>query len=103
MAVPYRADQVGSFLRSEDLKQARVAFEQGKLPAERLREIEDREILRVLDFQGEVGIDVYSDGELRRGGWSTGFQSAVEGYVQAAPAVERHVVAAGARVQSVTP
>ena len=45
----YRADQVGSFLRSDELKQARAAHQQGSVTLEQLRETEDREILRVLD------------------------------------------------------
>jgi 5-methyltetrahydropteroyltriglutamate--homocysteine methyltransferase len=83
----YRADQVGSFLRSDELKQARAAHDQGSLPLEQLREIEDREILRVLDMQRQVGIDVVSDGEFRRGGWASDFQEAVAGYVPGAPPV----------------
>ena len=83
----YRADQVGSFLRSDELKQARAAHAEGRLDSEALREIEDREILRVLEMQRQVGIDVVSDGEFRRGGWASDFQEAVDGYVPGAPPV----------------
>jgi 5-methyltetrahydropteroyltriglutamate--homocysteine methyltransferase len=83
----YRADQVGSFLRGDELKQARAAQQQGSLTLEQLRELEDREILRVLDMQKQVGIDVVSDGEFRRGGWASDFQEAVAGYVPGAPPV----------------
>jgi len=83
----FRADHVGSFLRPQELKDARVAHLEGKLPLDELRAIEDREILKVLELQREVGIDVYSDGEFRRGGWSGDFQEAVEGYVAGAPPV----------------
>jgi methionine synthase II (cobalamin-independent) len=82
-----RADQVGSFLRSQELKDARAAHERGDLPLERLRELEDREIRRVLQMQHEVGIDVVSDGEYRRGGWASDFQAAVDGYVPGSPPV----------------
>ena len=78
---PYRADQVGSFLRSDELKQARAAHNEGRLSLEALREVEDREIVRVLQMQKEVGIHVVSDGEFRRGGWASDFQEAVDGYV----------------------
>jgi len=84
---PYRADQVGSFLRSDELKQARAAHDRGQLSLEALREVEDREILRVLQMQQEVGIDVVSDGEFRRGGWASDFQEAVDGYVPGEPPV----------------
>jgi 5-methyltetrahydropteroyltriglutamate--homocysteine methyltransferase len=87
MAARYRADQVGSFLRSQELKDAHAAQQQGNLPLERLREIEDREILRVLDLQKQVGIDVLSDGEYRRGGWASDFQEAMDGYVPGSPPV----------------
>jgi 5-methyltetrahydropteroyltriglutamate--homocysteine methyltransferase len=83
----YRADQVGSFLRSDELKAARAASQQGSQTVEQLREIEDREILRVLEMQKQVGIDVYSDGEFRRGGWASDFQQAVDGYVPGEPPV----------------
>jgi 5-methyltetrahydropteroyltriglutamate--homocysteine methyltransferase len=54
---------------------------------EELRAIEDREILKILELQRTVNVDVYSDGEFRRGGWSGDFQEAVEGYVPGAPPV----------------
>jgi 5-methyltetrahydropteroyltriglutamate--homocysteine methyltransferase len=83
----YRADQVGSFLRSQELKEARSAQQQDRLSLEQLRAIEDREILRVLQMQREVGIDILSDGEYRRGGWASDFQEAVDGYVPGEPPV----------------
>lgn len=83
----FRADQVGSFLRSDELKSARAAYQQGNLSLDRLREIENREVLRILEMQKQVGIDVYSDGEFRRGGWASDFQEAVAGYVPGAPPV----------------
>jgi 5-methyltetrahydropteroyltriglutamate--homocysteine methyltransferase len=87
MAAAYRADQVGSFLRSDQLKQAHTAHERGELPLEQLRALEDREILRVLDLQREVGIHVFTDGEYRRGGWSTDFAEGVDGFVAGTPPV----------------
>jgi 5-methyltetrahydropteroyltriglutamate--homocysteine methyltransferase len=41
----------------------------------------------VLDMQKQVGIDVLSDGEYRRGGWASDFQDAVDGYVPGSPPV----------------
>src|ERR1051326_2444260 len=83
----YRADQVGSFLRSDELKSVRTAYQQGSVTLEQLRELEDREILRVLEMQKQVDIDVFSDGEFRRGGWASDFQEAVAGYVPGSPPV----------------
>src|SRR5436305_10730976 len=87
MAPAYRADQVGSFLRPAELKDAHRAHVQGELPLEKLRELEDRAILDVLELQKRVGIDVRSDGEFRRGGWASDFSEAVDGYVPGRPAV----------------
>jgi hypothetical protein len=41
----------------------------------------------VLELLKLVGIDVFSDGEFRRGSWSGDFADTVDGYVQGAPAV----------------
>jgi 5-methyltetrahydropteroyltriglutamate--homocysteine methyltransferase len=95
MAPPYRADHVGSFLRSDELKRAHVAYTRGALLAEQLKEIEDREVLQVLELQREVGVDVFSDGELRRGSWSGDFAESVDGYVAGAPAVRVFNTGAG--------
>ena len=42
---------------------------------------EDRAILHVLEKQGRLGLDVVTDGELRRGSWLTDMGDAVEGFV----------------------
>jgi 5-methyltetrahydropteroyltriglutamate--homocysteine methyltransferase len=95
MTARYRADQVGSFLRSDELKRAHVAYTQGALAVGQLRVIEDREIRQVLELQREVGIDVYSDGELRRGSWAGDFGESVDGYVAGTPAVRVFNTGAG--------
>jgi methionine synthase II (cobalamin-independent) len=41
---PFRADVVGSLLRTAPLKEARAKREKGEIDAAALREIEDREI-----------------------------------------------------------
>ncbi len=76
MAVPYRADQVGSFLRPAELLEARTA---GTSP-DRLREIEDRHILRVLAKQKTLGFEIFTDGELRRRNFMSDLIDAVEGF-----------------------
>lgn len=73
---PYRADQVGSFLRPAELLDARSA---GADP-DRLRAIEDRHILRVLARQQELGFRIFTDGELRRRNFMSDFVDAVEGF-----------------------
>jgi 5-methyltetrahydropteroyltriglutamate--homocysteine methyltransferase len=87
MASAFRADHVGSFLRPPELKEAHTAHVQGRLPLAELRQLEDRAIEDVLALQREVGVDVFSDGEFRRGGWASDFSEAVDGYVTGTPAV----------------
>jgi 5-methyltetrahydropteroyltriglutamate--homocysteine methyltransferase len=87
MATAFRADQVGSFLRPPEIKAAHTAHREGRLSAEDLRKLEDAAILRVLELQQQVGVDVFSDGEYRRGGWSGDFVEAVDGYAPGEPAV----------------
>ena len=84
----YRADQVGSFLRPPAIKEAHTAFTQGKILEQDLRKVEDEQVLQLLEMERESGIEVYSDGEWRRGGWSSPFADAMsEGYVPGTPAI----------------
>jgi 5-methyltetrahydropteroyltriglutamate--homocysteine methyltransferase len=66
MAHVYRADTVGSLLRPQYLKQARGQFEAGQLAAAAYKEIEDRAVDQAIAMQEAVGLDVVTDGELRR-------------------------------------
>jgi 5-methyltetrahydropteroyltriglutamate--homocysteine methyltransferase len=77
MSNKVRADQIGSFLRPAEIKDLRHS---GEERSDRLRAIEDREILRILAKQQEIGIDIYSDGEFRRGGFMSDLTDAVDGF-----------------------
>lgn len=81
MKTPFRAEQVGSLLRPPGLLEARTAHAQGRLAIEQLRAAEDRAILEALRRQSETGIDVYTDGELRRSSWLSDMAEAVDGFV----------------------
>ena len=85
MGSTYRADHVGSLLRPAELLEGRRT----QLPQEKLQEIEDRHIVRVLARQNEIGLDVCTDGELRRSNFMSDFTDAVEGFDFDA-AVSRH-------------
>ncbi len=100
MGAPYRADHVGSLLRPPELLEARRT---AATDPERLRAIEDRQILRVLTKQQELGFDVFNDGELRRRNFMSDFTDAVEGFDHG-DAVARTWQAGGAKapVSSVT-
>jgi 5-methyltetrahydropteroyltriglutamate--homocysteine methyltransferase len=77
----YRAEQVGSLLRPAELLEARAAFAAGELPEENFRALEDRAIREALRRQSDIGLDILTDGEFRRGSWLTDMAEAVEGFV----------------------
>jgi 5-methyltetrahydropteroyltriglutamate--homocysteine methyltransferase len=81
MPSPYRADHVGSLLRPPELLQAREDHRQNRITLEQLREAEDSAVLKALEFQRDVGIDIFTEGEYRRSGWSTAVRDSVEGLV----------------------
>jgi 5-methyltetrahydropteroyltriglutamate--homocysteine methyltransferase len=90
MSEAYRADHVGSLLRPVAVKEARAAFHEGRLSLEQLRHIEDRAILTALERQRDIGVDIFTDGELRRSGFQNDLIEVVEGFVAAErPAVVR--------------
>lgn len=79
--VPTNAvDHVGSLKRPPELIQAWRAWEAGTLPFEQLRQVQDQTIRDAIVMQEELGLPIVTDGEFRRGGWSRGFLSAVEGF-----------------------
>ena len=92
MTPSYRADHVGSLLRPPELLQAHDDLRAGRISHTQLEDIEDRAILQALDVQKQVGIEVYTDGEYRRGdwagpAWAGDFPSAVEGYAMSEPPI----------------
>lgn len=60
-----RAGHVGSFLRPQDVLDARDAWKKGTLNAMGLRVVEDREIEKLIEEQRVAGIKSISDGEFR--------------------------------------
>src|SRR5687767_13404842 len=74
---PFRADQVGSLLRPEELKQAREKHLGPQTPTsslgphgnEELRKVEDRCIREVIAMQERAGLCAHTDGEFRRRSW----------------------------------
>ena len=76
---PFRADHVGSLLRSAALKDARTKKDRGEIMAEQLRDVEDREIEILIGKQEAAGLKSITDGENRRKSWQTDFISALPG------------------------
>jgi 5-methyltetrahydropteroyltriglutamate--homocysteine methyltransferase len=88
MTGEYRFEQIGSLTRPGFLLDARDAFKAGQLPIDQLRAAEDRAVLEALDLQRKAGVDIYTDGEMRRDAWQTSFSEAVEGFVDDYPVRE---------------
>ena len=90
MPETYRADHVGSLLRPPEVKQAKKAFDEGRIDEADLREVEDQAILQALKRQQAVGLHIYTDGEYRRTGFQNDLIETVEGFVDTdTPAVVR--------------
>src|SRR3989442_4082832 len=64
-----RADVVGSLLRPDYLREARAGMRAGKVSDADLRGMEDRAIRDAIALQESAGLDVITDGELRRNSW----------------------------------
>lgn len=76
---PFRADVVGSILRTAPLKEARAKREKNEITGAQLKEVEDREIETIIKKQEEVGLKVATDGEYRRSWWHFDFFGMLDG------------------------
>lgn len=83
---PFRADHVGSLLRSAPIKEARQKKAAGEITADQLRDIENQEITRIVEKQKEIGLDVVTDGEFRRSWWHYDFLEGLDGVEAFIPA-----------------
>ncbi|GAA3254580.1 cobalamin-independent methionine synthase II family protein [Nonomuraea helvata] len=79
MPTSHHAEHVGSLLRPPELLQARRARERGELSAEELARMEESAALAALDLQREAGIEVFTDGEVRRATWMAGLMESLGG------------------------
>jgi len=76
---PFRADEVGSLLRPQKIKDARAKLEKGEITADDLRKIEDSEIEKVVHKQASIGLKLATDGEFRRSWWHFDFLAKLTG------------------------
>lgn len=79
---PFKADHVGSFLRTAPIKEARTAYANGEIDKDALKAVEDKEIEKLVQKQIEVGLTSITDGEFRRAWWHLDFLSGLEGVVE---------------------
>lgn len=66
MSQSFRADHVGSLLRTTQVKENRNLWKEGKLSAEELRNIEDAAIAETVKRVEATGMQAITDGEFRR-------------------------------------
>jgi 5-methyltetrahydropteroyltriglutamate--homocysteine methyltransferase len=76
---PFRADHVGSFLRTAPIKEARAKHEKGEITDAQLKTVEDAEIVKIIKKQEEIGLSLATDGEFRRSWWHYDFFGMLEG------------------------
>jgi 5-methyltetrahydropteroyltriglutamate--homocysteine methyltransferase len=76
---PFRADAVGSLLRSAPLKEARAKRAQDAISDDQLKAIEDEEIKTIIRKQEDVGLELATDGEFRRSWWHFDFLWKLDG------------------------
>jgi len=82
MSAPYRSNVIGSLLRPDYLIEARGERDRGELDAAAFKRIEDRAVDEALALQADCGLDICTDGEMRRE-WFTGtLTEAIDGLEQ---------------------
>lgn len=74
-----RADFVGSFLRPEAVKTARLQLAAGTITPEELKSVEDSAIRELVSKEVELGYKVVTDGEFRRQAWHLDFMWGFDG------------------------
>lgn len=75
-----RAEVVGSLLRPAYLRDARQGRRAGRVSDAELRAAEDHAVQEAIALQEAIGLDVISDGEMRREGWNAPLRAALSGF-----------------------
>ena len=78
--ITFHADVVGSLLRPPELIEARIRLAAGDIDALRFEEIEDRAVCDAIAMQETVGLEVVTDGEMRRQSFQSQMTAAVAGF-----------------------
>lgn len=76
----YRAEVVGSLLRPSYLKQARLDLAADRISIRQFKQIEDRAVDEAIALQQASGLEVVTDGEMRRSGFVAPLTDYVEGF-----------------------
>jgi 5-methyltetrahydropteroyltriglutamate--homocysteine methyltransferase len=75
-----RTDVVGSLLRPPALVEAQERLARGELAPPEFKRIEDSAVDDALDLQEDAGLDVVTDGEMRRLSFQSQMTAAVDGF-----------------------
>ena len=78
--ITVHADIIGSLLRSSELLAAQKQLSAGAITAAQFRVIEDRAVDEAVALQESVGLEVVTDGELRRQSFQSQMTAAVSGF-----------------------
>src|SRR3984885_5525910 len=76
----YRSDVVGSLLRPSYLKEARDRHEKGQISHSEFKSLEDRAVDEAVELQKRAGLEMLTDGEMRRYAFFGHLVDAVEGF-----------------------
>ena len=76
---PFRYDIVGSFLRPQELKDARAKFAKGEISQADLTKVEDKCIIDLIHKEESLGLHAVTDGEFRRSYWHLDFFWGLQG------------------------
>jgi methionine synthase II (cobalamin-independent) len=75
-----RADVVGSLLRPAELLEAQKRLAAGTITPAEFAAVEDRAVDQAIALQQEAGLEVVTDGEMRRQSFQSQMTAAVEGF-----------------------
>ena len=81
---PFRAEHLGSLLRTDKLLDTRHAWEAGKDSDENLQDVEDNDVREIVKVQREIGFHAITDGEYRRHMFWGSFWPGLEGMAEVA-------------------
>jgi len=74
------AETVGSLLRPASLLEVRRQGRQGEVDLATVRAAEDAAVLEAIALQESTGLDVITDGEMRRGSWIATARGPIDGF-----------------------
>ena len=80
MVITFHADVVGSLLRPPELLRAQQQLAAGAITDAQFKKIEDRAVDEAIGLQEEVGLEVVTDGEMRRQSFQSQMTAAVSGF-----------------------